>query len=129
MHQFFSTKSLGAYGDGGAIFTNKKIEIIKIIRSHGQIKKYNYKILGVNGRLDTIQASFLLNKLDIFEQEIKRRKLKARYYMDTLNLKEIKFLKTEKGNSNIYTLFNILQKEISLQFFKRKKNTNYDLLS
>lgn len=122
---FFPTKSLGAYGDGGAIFTNKKkiAEKCQIIRSHGQIKKYDYKILGVNGRLDTIQASFLLNKLDIFEEELKRRKLKARYYMNKLNIKEIKFLKTDKGNSNIHTLFNILVKNRNKLaiFLKQKK--------
>ncbi len=122
---FFPTKSLGAYGDGGAIFTNSRslAKKCKIIRSHGQLKKYNYKSLGINGRLDTIQASFLLNKLSIFEQELKKRKLKANYYMQKLDLKEIEFLHTEKGNSNIFTIFNIKVKNRNkLATFLKKKN-------
>ena len=121
---FFPTKSLGSYGDGGAIFTNNKslAEKCKIIRGHGQVKKYDYKTLGINGRLDTIQASFLLNKLDIFKEELKKRKTKAEYYMNKLDLKEIKFLKTEKGNSNIFTLFNIKVKNRNkLAIFLKKK--------
>ena len=121
---FFPTKSLGSYGDGGAIFTNNKslAERCKIIRSHGQLKKYDYKTLGINGRLDTIQASFLLNKLDIFEEELKKRKSRAEYYMNKLDLKEIEFFKTEKGNTNIFTLFNIKVKNRNkLAMFSKKK--------
>lgn len=122
---FFPTKSLGCYGDGGALFTNNKniADRCKVIRSHGQKKKYNYQTLGINGRLDTIQASFLLNKLTEFDTEIKKRVFKANYYLKNLNISNVNFLKTEKGNFNIYTLFNIKVKNRNklIDYLKKKK--------
>lgn len=122
---FFPTKSLGCYGDGGALFTNNKsiADKCKVLRSHGQRKKYNYEVLGVNARLDTIQASFLLNKLTQFDQEIKKRIHKAEYYFKNLNFTNIKFFKTDKGNFNIYTLFNIKVKNRKklIDYLKEKK--------
>ena len=62
---FFPTKPLGCYGDGGAIFTNNNNlsnKIRKIVR-HGQSQKYQHDILGMNSRLDSLQASVLLEKL------------------------------------------------------------------
>lgn len=80
---FFPAKPLGAYGDGGAIFTNNDefAEKMKSIRVHGGGKdKYNNVRLGLNGRLDTLQASVLIEKLDIFDSElIKRNKIAKRY--------------------------------------------------
>jgi len=72
---FFPSKPLGAYGDGGAIFTNDdQIALaIREIRSHGQTRRYHHTRLGINGRLDTIQAAVLLAKLERFEWEIERR--------------------------------------------------------
>lgn len=79
---FFPSKPLGAYGDGGAIFTNDE-ELAKIIRQiarHGQDRRYHHIRVGVNSRLDTIQAAILLAKLAIFEEEIAmRQKVAARY--------------------------------------------------
>lgn len=62
---FFPSKNLGCYGDGGAIYTNDSTlaERIKMIANHGQIKKYVHKYIGVNSRLDTIQAAILNIKL------------------------------------------------------------------
>ena len=72
---FFPSKPLGAYGDGGAIFTNDSHLAKKIaqIRLHGQDHRYNHILIGVNGRLDTIQAALLLAKLEIFPQEVVMR--------------------------------------------------------
>ena len=56
-------------------------------------KKYNYQILGINGRLDTIQASFLLNKLTEFDTD---KIFKANYYLKNLNINNVNFLKTRK---------------------------------
>ena len=63
-------------GDGGAIFTNnvKYYNKIKAIRNHGQIKKYSHKFIGVNSRLDTVNANFLIKKLSIFNQDLNYRK-------------------------------------------------------
>ena len=70
---FFPAKPLGCYGDGGAIFSTNEglFEKCQIISKHGQKSRYEYVDIGVNSRLDTIQASILLEKLKIFEDEIK----------------------------------------------------------
>ncbi len=72
---FFPTKPLGCYGDGGAVFTSDQ-ELAKSIRQiarHGQEKRYYHTRVGVNSRLDTIQAAILLAKLDILDIEIAER--------------------------------------------------------
>ncbi|WP_457266442.1 DegT/DnrJ/EryC1/StrS family aminotransferase, partial [Pseudomonas sp. P5_C3] len=79
---FFPSKPLGCYGDGGAIFTNDE-ELAKIIRQiarHGQDRRYHHVRVGVNSRLDTIQAAILLPKLAIFEDEIDARNRIAKQY-------------------------------------------------
>jgi len=79
---FFPSKPLGGYGDGGACFTNND-DLAKLMREisvHGQDRRYHHPRLGVNGRLDTLQAAILLSKLDIFPGEIERRaNIGARY--------------------------------------------------
>jgi UDP-2-acetamido-2-deoxy-ribo-hexuluronate aminotransferase len=79
---FFPSKPLGCYGDGGACFTNddELAKAMREIRIHGQDKRYHHIRLGVNGRLDTIQAAILLAKLEVFEEEIKlRQEIGAKY--------------------------------------------------
>jgi len=74
---FYPAKPLGCYGDGGAIFTNNDelAEICKSIRFHGTTEKdrYHSEVIGLNGRLDSIQAAVLLEKLSIFDGELKMR--------------------------------------------------------
>mgnify|MGYP001430618546 CR=1 FL=1 len=85
---FFPAKPLGAYGDGGAIFTNdnKLAEKMKSIRVHGEGKdKYDNIRPGLNGRLDTIQAAILIEKLAIFESELIMRSKIAKRYTNNLN--------------------------------------------
>lgn len=84
---FFPAKPLGCYGDGGAIFTNDEAlaGIIKSLRVHGQgSDKYDNVRIGINGRLDTIQAAILLQKLKIFKDELKKRDKVADYYSQAL---------------------------------------------
>lgn len=84
---FFPSKPLGCYGDGGAIFTNDD-EIAKVIRQiarHGQDKRYHHVRVGVNSRLDTIQAAILLPKLEILDDEIQARQNVAEIYTKLLN--------------------------------------------
>lgn len=80
---FFPAKPLGCYGDGGAIFTHDETLYHKLlsIRVHGQgAHRYDIVRLGINGRLDTIQAAVLIEKLKIYTDEITRRqKIAARY--------------------------------------------------
>lgn len=84
---FFPAKPLGCYGDGGAIFTNDD-EIannMKSIRIHGGgVDKYDNVRVGLNGRLDTLQAAILLEKLAIFPEEINQRNKVAAYYSRNL---------------------------------------------
>ena len=80
---FFPTKPLGCFGDGGAIFTNdgKLAETLRSIRVHGQgFDKYDNVRLGLTGRLDTMQAAVLIEKLKIFEDEIAARNRVAERY-------------------------------------------------
>ncbi len=85
---FYPAKPLGCYGDGGAIFTNDDslAEECKAIRIHGTKQdKYNSEMIGLNGRLDSIQAAVLLEKLSIFDEELEMRNEINFYYRKYLN--------------------------------------------
>jgi dTDP-4-amino-4,6-dideoxygalactose transaminase len=80
---FFPAKPFGCYGDGGAVFTEDDglADLLRSLRVHGQGReKYDNVRIGVNSRLDTIQAAVLLEKLTIFEDEIERRQRVAQRY-------------------------------------------------
>ena len=80
---FFPAKPLGCYGDGGAIFTDDGAlaELLRSLRNHGQgADRYDYARIGMNGRLDTIQAAVLIEKLRIFPEEIIARDRIAQRY-------------------------------------------------
>ena len=84
---FFPAKPLGCYGDGGAIFTDDSelAAVIRSLRVHGQgSDKYDNVRIGINGRLDTIQAAVLIEKLKIFPDEIEARDRVAQRYNDGL---------------------------------------------
>lgn len=83
---FFPSKPLGGYGDGGACFTDDDAlaKRMQQIRVHGQDRRYNHPLIGVNGRLDTFQAAILLAKLEIFPREIEQRAFVARRYEQLL---------------------------------------------
>src|SRR5699024_7951662 len=79
---FFPSKTLGAYGDGGALTTDDDelaIELKKIV-NHGQSKRYYHDRIGVNSRLDTLQAAVLNIKIDLLEEYISARRTAASYY-------------------------------------------------
>ena len=84
---FFPAKPLGCYGDGGAVFTNNDeyAEKIKMMRVHGQNKRYYHKYIGMGGRLDTIQAAILLAKLPHYAKEIGGRNRVAQAYTEQLS--------------------------------------------
>lgn len=79
---FFPSKTLGCFGDGGALFTNDHdlAEKMRMISTHGQKKKYHHHSLGVNSRLDTIQAAMLRVKLRYLDQYINARNEVAKAY-------------------------------------------------
>jgi UDP-2-acetamido-2-deoxy-ribo-hexuluronate aminotransferase len=79
---FFPSKPLGCYGDGGALFTDdhELAKVMREIRVHGQDRRYHHPRLGINGRLDTLQAAVLLAKLEVFDDEVTARmRIGARY--------------------------------------------------
>ena len=123
---FFPTKVLGCYGDGGAIFTDKKkiYEKCKKLRVHGQSKKYVYDLEGLNARLDTIQAIVLLEKLKILNKEIKLRGKNFIKYKKLLkNIKYIELPEVQKNNSSVFSIFTIIAKKRDMLFnFLKKKN-------
>lgn len=84
---FFPSKPLGCYGDGGAIFTNDEelATIMRQIARHGQDRRYHHIRVGVNSRLDTLQAAILLPKLDILDDEVSLRNEVAGRYTELLN--------------------------------------------
>jgi UDP-2-acetamido-2-deoxy-ribo-hexuluronate aminotransferase len=84
---FFPAKPLGCYGDGGAVFTDDAdfAAVLQSIRNHGQgSHRYDHVRLGINGRLDSLQAAVLLAKLEIFDQEVAARQEAARRYHEGL---------------------------------------------
>lgn len=107
---FFPSKPLGCYGDGGAIFTSDD-ELAKVIRQiarHGQDRRYHHVRIGVNSRLDTLQAAILLPKLDIFDEEVLLRQQVAAQYNTMLNavgIASTPFI--EAHNTSVYAQYTI----------------------
>ncbi|WP_299186441.1 DegT/DnrJ/EryC1/StrS aminotransferase family protein [uncultured Aquimarina sp.] len=117
---FFPAKPLGCFGDGGALFTNdeKLADKIKSIRIHGQTQRYIHKYIGMGGRLDTLQASILFEKLKHYDNDILRRQNVANKYNELLSEKFILPL-IEDHNTSVWAQYSIrvknrdiLQKEL-----------------
>lgn len=105
---FFPAKPLGCYGDGGALFTNDDFLASKMraIRTHGGEKRHHHTYLGMNGRLDTIQASILLAKFAHFEEELRAREKVAAFYnkeLDGLGIAP----KVMEGNTHVYAQYTL----------------------
>ena len=108
---FFPAKPLGCYGDGGAIFTDSD-EYNQIIRSlavHGKgTDKYDNVRIGLNSRLDTLQAAILIEKLKIFEKEIELRNKIADLYRKKLKNFDVRFQHIPEGYKSVYAQFSIV---------------------
>lgn len=107
---FFPSKPLGCYGDGGAIFTSDP-ELAKIMRQiarHGQDRRYHHIRVGVNSRLDTIQAAVLLGKLAVFDDEMAARQRVAAAYSEQLAVAGIDSIpKIMSGNVSAWAQYTI----------------------
>jgi dTDP-4-amino-4,6-dideoxygalactose transaminase len=108
---FYPSKNLGAYGDGGAITTNddQLAEKIKMIAAHGQSKRYYHDVVGVNSRLDAIQAAILSIKLTYLDQYNEARKKAADYYNNAF--KEVAMLDLPKSaaySSHVYHQYTLV---------------------
>jgi dTDP-4-amino-4,6-dideoxygalactose transaminase len=106
---FFPAKPLGCYGDGGAVFTDSDAlaDVLRSIRVHGQgVDKYDNERIGLNGRLDTIQAAVLIEKLKIFADEIEARARAARRYDD--RLRDVAIVpEIEDGNTSVWAQYTL----------------------
>ena len=123
---FFPAKPLGCYGDGGAVFTSNTdlLERISIIPRHGQSGRYNYLEIGLNSRLDTIQAAVLIEKLKIFDQEIQLRQKIAKTYDDLLGSidgLQVPFIK--ENNTSVYAQYSILIDDLDREFVAKTLNS------
>ena len=110
---FFPSKPLGCYGDGGALFTDddELAASMRQIRVHGQAKKHHHPVLGVNGRLDTIQAAILLEKIEIFDAEIEKRQEVAAAYGAGIKNSAVDLPQLGEGNTSVYAQYTILSSE------------------
>jgi dTDP-4-amino-4,6-dideoxygalactose transaminase len=121
---FFPAKPLGCYGDGGAIFTNNDeyAELLRSYRVHGKgVDKYDNVRIGMNSRLDTIQAAILLEKLVEFPQElINRNKVAAKYERELSD--KYKTPQVSDGYSSSWAQYTVLAKNRDYQmvFYKEK---------
>jgi UDP-2-acetamido-2-deoxy-ribo-hexuluronate aminotransferase len=108
---FFPSKPLGGYGDGGAVFTPdpELAERLRQIRIHGQKVKHQHPLVGINGRLDTLQAAILLEKFTLFEEECALRAEVGRRYDALLaTVPGIRPPVIAAGNTSVYAQYTIL---------------------
>ncbi len=118
---FFPSKNLGAFGDGGALFTHDFLlaERIRMIANHGQRKKYHHEVIGVNSRLDTLQAAILNVKLGHLDSYAQKRRAVADYY--DAQLKEVTFLKIPKRapySTHVFHQYTVVVREGNRDAFK-----------
>jgi UDP-2-acetamido-2-deoxy-ribo-hexuluronate aminotransferase len=107
---FFPSKPLGGYGDGGALFTDddELADKMRWIRVHGQEKKHYHPVVGLNGRLDTIQAAVIIPKLEIFDEEVALRQQVAARYSERLEGLGFVTPKVGEGNTSVHAQYTIL---------------------
>lgn len=105
---FFPSKPLGGYGDSGACFTDDDVlaERLLEIRLHGQNARYCHRRIGINGRMDTIQAAILIEKMKLFPDEIIMRQRVAHRYEQLLS-GIVKTPITMAGNTSVYAQYTI----------------------
>lgn len=107
---FFPAKPLGCYGDGGALFTNDEALYAKMkaIRTHGGERRHYHTHVGMNGRLDTLQAAVLLAKMPHFEDEVIARGRIGARYMELFNeVDGVVAPKVAEGNTSVYAQYTI----------------------
>ena len=122
---FFPSKPLGCYGDGGALFTNddELAEKFRCISVHGQKSKCNHPVLGINGRFDTIQAAILLEILELFPEEVKKREEVGATYSSALS--EVENVDTPfigEYNTSVFAQYTILSEKRELIQQSLKQN-------
>lgn len=106
---FVPSSPLGTYSDVGACFTNNE-EIgqkLRQLRFHGQVASYEYQYLGLNSRLDSLQAGFLLSRFAVFPKELQQRSRTAHYYRQALQYLNVKLPTVARENVSIFSHYTI----------------------
>lgn len=122
---FFPSKTLGCYGDGGAIFTNDDTlaKTMREIRIHGQEQRYHHTHVGVGGRMDTIQCAVVLAKLEVFDSEIRKRALAGKNYLELLeSMPSVSMVKVRDDRTCVWAQFTIKVDERE-QFVEKMKQS------
>jgi UDP-2-acetamido-2-deoxy-ribo-hexuluronate aminotransferase len=106
---FFPAKPLGCYGDGGACFTNDEILATRLreLRNHGQDRRYHHPRVGLNGRMDTLQAAVILSKMQLFPDEVQKRSELGRRYSELLAGADCTTPHIAEGNLSVYAQYTL----------------------
>lgn len=124
---FFPSKNLGCYGDGGAIFTQDEAlaEKIRMIANHGQKRKYYHDGIGVNSRLDTLQAAILRVKLQYLDQyTAKRNEVAVRYNKSFFRHPNVRIPKRMENSSHVYHQYTLRIKDANRDELKAHLSAN-----
>lgn len=125
---FFPSKNLGCYGDGGAIFTNDEnlAKKIRMIANHGQAKKYYHSVIGVNSRLDSLQAAILNVKLKHLDEYCESRlRVAEKYDAAFAKIEELQTPVREKNSTHVFHQYTLKAKNgerENLQQYLQEKN-------
>lgn len=107
---FFPSKNLGCFGDGGAVYSDSKEwgDKVRMLADHGQVKKYYHDVVGVNSRLDSIQAAVLIEKLKYLDDYIEARQRAARWYTQGLkDIPDVDLPKESDFSTHVYNQYTI----------------------
>lgn len=109
---FFPAKPLGCYGDGGSLFTNDDdiANRIRVLLNHGQTERYKHTCIGINGRLDTIQAAILIVKLKHLDEEITARNRIAKQYDNLLHGSELLTPTIRPDRTSVFAQYSVRSK-------------------
>jgi len=107
---FFPSKPLGCYGDGGACFTNDEALATRLreLRNHGQDRRYHHPRLGMNGRMDGMQAAVILSKMEIFQDEVDARARIGKHYSGLLEGAGCVTPVIPSDNTSVYAQYTVL---------------------
>lgn len=109
-HSFYPTKNLGALGDAGAVTTNDAplADMVRALGNYGSERKYVFSYIGVNSRMDEIQAAVLSVKLKYLDAENERRRNNAHYYIEHIKHKDILLPTEEYWRNSVFHIFPVL---------------------
>jgi dTDP-4-amino-4,6-dideoxygalactose transaminase len=124
-HSFYPGKNLGAFGDAGAFTSNDLVlsDMVRTLANYGSRKKYVFDNIGLNSRLDEIQAAVLNVKLKYLNQDTENRRKVAKYYIENINHQDIKLPIIKDWNAHVFHIFPILSiRRDELQEYLKKND-------